>query len=437
MINLGAIIGAGIFVIIGIAAGKAGAALPISILVSAVVAILTGLSFSEIAMHVSKEGGVYEYAKESISPAFGFVGGIMWIFGNIVAVAAVSISLVSYVNSALGTNFPATYMAFAVIIGFAIVNALGIKHSARTLAVMVLLNISILILFVAVSFFFFKAGNFKGMLHGNPSNILSGAAIIFFAFTGFSRITTVGDEVKNPEHTVPRAIIISIAISALIYIAVAAAALGLVLPHYLANSAAPLSTAVLQATHIGILAAIISIGGIFATGGVVLTGILGVSRVLFAMGRDRELPKQVSRLDSFSTPINAIIIATVFSIAFVAFVSFESIVEASNALILLAYATIDVSAINIARKFVGKRKGLLYSRYFSIIPLLGLISIAFTVIYLGVTSIEIAFGIMLFAIAYYAIKIALENAGYTSKRILVVPAHSIVRQFGRSRMRAQ
>ncbi len=435
IINLGAIIGAGIFVIIGIAAGKAGSALPVSIVISAIVAIFTGLSFSEIAMHVSKEGGVYEYAKESLSPAFGFVGGIMWIFGNIVAVAAVSISLVSYINAAIGIHLPEAYTSFAVIIGFAVLNAYGIKHSAKTLAIMVLINVSILIIFVITSLFFFKVGNFSGMLHGSQAGILSGAAIIFFAFTGFSRITTIGDEVKDPEHTVPKAIIISIVISALIYIAVAAAALGLVPPGYLANSSAPLSDAIMHATHLWILATIVAIGGIFATGGVVLTGILGVSRVLFAMGRDRELPSQMSKLDRFSTPVNAIIVAAVFSIAFVAFVSFESIVEASNALILLAYATIDVSAINISRKFTGKKKGLLYSRYFSAIPIMGLLSIAFTVVYLGITSIGIALGIMLVAIAYYAVKVTLENAGYIRKRIAVIPSHSVVRLFGKSRYR--
>ena len=96
MINLGAIIGAGIFVIIGLASYKAGPAVIISILFSGIIAMFTGLSFSEIARHVAKEGGVYEYAKSVVSPSVGFVGGWMWTFGNIIGISAVSLSFGSY-----------------------------------------------------------------------------------------------------------------------------------------------------------------------------------------------------------------------------------------------------------------------------------------------------------------------------------------------------
>ncbi len=103
-INLGAIIGAGIFVIIGLAAGISGSFLPISIVVSSLIALFTGLSFSIISKHVSSEGGVYEYVSAVTNRYLGFLGGILWVFSNIIAIAAVSLSLITYINTLFGIN---------------------------------------------------------------------------------------------------------------------------------------------------------------------------------------------------------------------------------------------------------------------------------------------------------------------------------------------
>jgi len=221
IINLGAIIGAGIFVIIGIAAGMAGPAIIISIFVSAVIAIFTGLSFSEIAQHISKEGGVYEYAKESFAPSAGFVGGTMWTFSNMIAISAVSLSMGSYINALFHLHINLIVFGIPVIIMFAILNMLGIKNSAKTLSILVGVNVIILIIFVVSGLFYFKFADFSNFAPHGFTGVMEGSALIFFAFTGFSRITTVGDEVKNPEKNIPKAIIISIIISSALYAVVA------------------------------------------------------------------------------------------------------------------------------------------------------------------------------------------------------------------------
>ncbi|MCL4411397.1 amino acid permease [Candidatus Marsarchaeota archaeon] len=433
MINLGAIIGAGIFVIVGIAAGMAGPLLPYSILVAAVIAVLTGLSFSEIASHVAKEGGAYEYAREELSPFMGFIAGIMWTFGNIIAIAAVAVSTGSYINALLGTSVPLAYIAIAAILTFMTVNILGIKNSARTIAVLVGINVAVLLIFAIAGLTKFNSVYLTTHVQSGISGLLAGAAIIFFAFTGFSRVTTVGDEVKNPRRTMPRAIILSIAISTAIYVAVAVVALGLVPYGMLAHSSAPLSLA-MSAVHSKALDLIIALGGITATAGVVLTGILGTSRLFFAMGRDRELPRQLSAIDRFSTPINAIIVSAIASIAFVLLVSFDTIVEGANATILVSYFIVNMAALALYMKTrrLQLKGRLIYKRHFVAVPVIGMFAIVMVMAYLSPESLLIAAGILLASIFYYVGMAALRRSGRGSMPTFS-PVHSLVREFGISR----
>ncbi len=439
MINLGAIIGAGIFVIIGIAIGAAGPAIIISIIISAIVAIFTGLSFSEIASHVAKEGGTYEYARVALMPSAGVIAGLAWTFGNIIAIAAVSLSLGSYINVLTHASIPLPYFAITSILIFMLINIFGVKNSAKTITGLVVINIFILITFVIIGMFYFKPSNFAYVLPYGTSGLLTGAALIFFAFTGFSRVTTISDEVVDPEKTIPKAIIISIIISTVLYIAVAIVALGLVPYASLATSAAPLSTAI-ASIHNNILDLIIAIGGIVATAGVMLTGILGTSRVFYAMGRDLELPKMLSRLDRFSTPINSIIISSLLGIVFILFVSFGNIVEAANASILVSYLIINIAAFNLWRnlpKEVQEGAGsapapLRRRRYFGAIPVLGVASILLILAYIRLYGLAIAFGIIAASSIYYVMRHSLYKEMF-SRVSIRIPKRSKVRTFGKSR----
>ena len=433
IINLGAIIGAGIFVIIGIAAGKAGPAIIISIFISAIIAIFTGLSFSEIAQHISKEGGVYEYAKESFAPSAGFIGGTMWTFSNMIAISAVSLSMGSYINSLFHLHINLIIYGIPVIILFAVLNMLGIKNSAKTLSVLVGLNLVILIIFIVSGLFYFKASDFSNFAPHGFTGIMEGSALIFFAFTGFSRITTVGDEVKNPEKNIPKAIIISIIISSALYAVVAVVAIGLISSSSLASASAPLSAAI-KVLHNPYLIVIIAIGGITATAGVVLTGILGTSRVLYAMGRDREIPEHFGKIDKFGTPIYSILLSMAISLLFVYFVGFSTIIEASNVSVLIAYAIIDLSAIILWKKVKNDNPvHLREQKYFFVIPLLGIITIFITISYLGLHAIEISLSVLIIVSIIYVIKHILESRSLVKSARKIIPRISMVREFGKSR----
>jgi APA family basic amino acid/polyamine antiporter len=433
IINLGAIIGAGIFVIIGIAAGKAGPAIVVSIFISAVIAIFTGLSFSEIAQHISKEGGVYEYARESFNPSAGFIGGTMWTFSNMIAISAVSLSTGSYINSLFHLHLNLIIFGIPVIIIFAILNMIGIKSSAKTLSVLVGINIAILVIFVVSGLFYFKAADFTNFAPHGFTGIMEGSALIFFAFTGFSRITTIGDEVKNPEKNIPKAIIISIIISSALYAVVAIIAIGLIPASRLSAASAPLSAAI-AVLHNPYLLVIIAVGGITATAGVVLTGILGTSRVLYAMGRDKEIPGTFGKIDKFGTPVYSILLSMAISLLFVYFIGFSTIIEASNVSVLIAYSIIDVSAVMLWKKVKSDNpKHLREQKYFFIIPLMGIATIFITISYLGLPAIEISLVVLAFVSAIYVIKHTLEKGGYITKIERELPGISMVREFGESR----
>ena len=430
MINLGAIIGAGIFVIIGVAIGHAGPSIIISIILSAIIAILTGLSFAEIARHVAKEGGVYEYAKESFRPFAGFIGGWLWTFGNIIAIAAVSISMGGYVNILFSTHINTVYFAIAAIIAFAAINILGIKNSAKTISGFVIINLAVLLIFIVSGLSSFHLSNFSNFAPNGMTGTIAGAAIIFFAFTGFSRVTTISDEVKDPEKTIPKAIILSIIISTVIYIAVAIVAIGLVPYSNLASSSAPLSTAI-KSMHDSILAIIVAFGGVTATAGVILTGVLGTSRVFFALGRDRELLGFLSYIDRFSTPINAIIVSAVLSIVFLLLVSFGTIVDSSNAAVLSAYFIINVSAIYFYYNL--KKKQQQEKRYIPVVSIAGIFGILLIVAYLDIASLEFLFGIAAVGTIYYVLRNAPIGELKDWRRHMHVPRRSAVRAFGPSR----
>jgi basic amino acid/polyamine antiporter, APA family len=433
MINLGAIIGAGIFVIIGISILRAGPSAILSIILAAAVALLTGLSFSELALHIAKEGGTYEFAKEALTPFAGFMSGWVGTFGSMLAISAVLLSLGGYINSLLGLAVPSIYIAIPALMIFMVINIFGIKHSAKTIRWLVVINILALIIFVMVGIFFFKPSNFAPFTPNGLSGTLAGTAVIFFAFTGFGRVASVAEEVKNPKKNIPKAIVLSIIIATVLYISVAFVALGMLNYRLLGASTSPISAAI-SIVHNKVLDAIIAIGGIAATAGMAFTGVLGSSRVLFAMGRDDELPKQFSAIDRFSTPINAILLVSFLVIIALLFVNFTSTIELSNAGVLVAYAVVNLAALRMSlryRKIKRKNVYLSESKYFPLIPILGFLSIMVLLAYLSVSTLYIITAVLVIGLMYYIYKNA-RKIGWT-RTGTDIPVRSAVREFGYSR----
>jgi APA family basic amino acid/polyamine antiporter len=344
-ISVGAIIGAGIFIVTGIAAGFAGSALMISMLIAAVIALFSALSFAELTAWQPREGSVYEYTYQLISPFAGFLVGWMWILSNTFAGAAVSLGFAYYLT-ALFPILPANWIAAMICIAFTILNFVGIRQSALLNNILVTAKLLILAFFVIYGLWYVNTANFASFAPFQ-TGVFYGAFYIFFAYGGFARVAVIAEEVKNPKRNVPRAIMLSLVISTIVYILVGVIAVGLIGAQQLAQSNSPLKDAISQ-TGISAAAYIVSVGGLLATASVLLTSILGVSRMAYAMARRKDLPQALSALHrKFETPYYSIWIIGVLMALLVLFIDLTRVVAISTFAMLFYYALANASALRL------------------------------------------------------------------------------------------
>lgn len=362
-ISVGAIIGGGIFVVTGIVAGVAGSALVVSMILAALIAFFTALSFVELTSWQPVEGSVYEYTRQLISPFSGFLAGWMWMVSNTFTGAAVSLGFAYYLT-ALIPSLPSNIVAAVLCFTFTALNFFGVRQSARLNTVLVGAKLLILVFFVAFGAFNANTNNF---LPFEPfsAGVLYGAYFIFFAYTGFARVAVVAEEVEYAERNVPRALLLSLVISTIIYVLVGIVALGLVGSTRLSTSASPLAEA-MSATGNPIALQLVSFGGLLATASVLLTAILGVSRMAFSMARRGDMPQVLSKLHgSFCTPYYSIWAIGILMSVLVLFFDLTGVVAVSTFGALFYYALTNVAAFKLK---TGKR------RYHRLISMIGLIT---------------------------------------------------------------
>ncbi|KON33450.1 MAG: hypothetical protein AC479_04585 [miscellaneous Crenarchaeota group-6 archaeon AD8-1] len=353
-LSVGAIIGGGIFVVIGITAGIAGSALVISMMIASLVALFTALSFSELAKWQPVEGSVYEYAHQLISPFSGFLAGWMWIISNTFIGAAVSIGFAYYLSAAI-PSLPTKIVASALVLIFTIINFIGVHKSARFNTLLVIVKLFALLIFIIVGAFYITPSNFEPFSPIN-TGVLFGAVYVFFAYAGFARAAVVAEEVKNSNRNVPRAMLYSLGISTAIYVLVGFVAVGLIGAPELANSNSPLIDAI-SVTGNQLVIEIVSIGGLIATASVLLTAILGVSRMTYSMGRRRDLPQTLSKLHTkFCTPYYSIIIIGAIMAVLVLFFDLTRVVAISAFASLFYYALANIAAIKLKNRKRIKQK---------------------------------------------------------------------------------
>jgi APA family basic amino acid/polyamine antiporter len=362
-ISVGAIIGAGIFVVTGITAGYAGSALVVSMLVAALISLFTALSFAELTAWLPKEGSVHEFGYELISPFAGFLAGWMWMLSNTFTGAAVSLGF-AYYFADLFPTLPPQLVAAVLCIAFTALNFFGIRQSALLNNFLVTAKLIILAFFCIF-----------GMLHANTANFIPfmplqagvfvGAFYIFFAYGGFGRVAVVAEEVKDARRNVPRAIILSLVISTIFYIAVGAVAVALIGATQLSHSNSPLAEAISVAGS-PIAVRIVSAGGLLATASVLLTSILGVSRMAYAMARRRDLPQRLSRLHlKYDTPYYAVWITGISMALLVLLTDLSNVVAVGTFAMLFYYASANVSALRLPKE---------NRLYHNVVPVLGAIT---------------------------------------------------------------
>jgi APA family basic amino acid/polyamine antiporter len=392
-LGIGAIIGSGIFIVTGIVAGIAGSAMIISVLIAGVIALFSALSVAELSAYLPEEGGTYAYAQKLISPFAGFIAGWIWIFSNIFVGAAVSLGFAHYFVT-LVPAVPLKIIAVIICFIFIVINYLGLKESTLLNNVLVTVKVLILLFFVAFGLGFFSFEHFTPLAPSGMTGILSGAALIFFAYTGFARVTIMAEEVKEPEKTIPRSIYLALGISTVIYILVCLVAVGIAGTPALAQSGSPLADAI-RVTGSPEAVLLISLGAMIATASVLLTTIMGISRIVFAMARNNDLPQFLSRISPrFSTPHYAIWITGLFMVAAVLFADLILVVAVSTFAMLIFYFIANIAALRLPRE---------YQRYVSVVPVIGAVTCIGLVAFLEINSwiigiIGLAIGILWYGI---------------------------------------
>jgi APA family basic amino acid/polyamine antiporter len=344
-VSVGAIIGGGIFVVTGIAAGLAGSALVVSMLIAALISLLTALSFVELTAWQPKEGSIYEYSYQLISPFAGFLVGWMWILSNTFAGAAVSLGFAYYLTALIPSLNP-NIVAAIVCLAFTAINYYSVKQSALLNNILVIAKLLILAFFITYGMLFMNPANFTPF---KPLDVgvFSGAVFFFFAYGGFARAAVIAEEVKDAKRNVPRAMLIALAISAIIYVLVGITAVGLVGPNQLANSNSPLEEAI-KATGNSAAIFTIALGGILATASVLLTSVLGVSRMTYAMAKRKDLPQALAKLDpKRNTPIYATWIVGLIMTLLVLLIDLSRVVAISSFAMLFFYTLANISALRL------------------------------------------------------------------------------------------
>jgi APA family basic amino acid/polyamine antiporter len=370
-IGVGAIIGAGIFVVLGIAMGYAGPSVIFSIIIAGIIASFTAFSFAELGSAIPKAGGAYSFAFELLSPAAGFIVGFLWLFAQIVGGATISLGFASYFV-AIFPAFSIKTVAVLAAMGLTGLNLIGIKQSSIVNNILVIIKIGILALFIGFGFFQINPQYLSDFSPNGIYGVLQGAGFIFFAYLGFGRISTLGEEVKNPERNLPLAVLLALCLSVVLYVLTGLTAAGLQDYQILAQSGSPIAVAA-NATGNSMLEAAVSIGALIATASVLLTNLLGLSRVAFAMARNGQLPKSVARVSlRLGTPFVSILAMGALLTALAYVLDLREAAAITSFSILFVHLTVNLSAIRLRRKMLGNA-GFRVPLY-PLIPLSGFIS---------------------------------------------------------------
>ncbi|MEU6954597.1 APC family permease [Streptomyces sp. NPDC045714] len=286
VIGLGSMIGAGIFVALGPAAEAAGSGLLLALAVAAVVAYCNATSSARLAARYPRSGGAYVYGRERLGAFWGYLAGWAFVVGKTASCAAMALTVGAYL-------WPGQERAVAVaaVAALTAVNYAGVQKSARLTRVVVAVVLTVLaaVVLAALTSSGADASRMRIGSDAGVGGVIRSAGLLFFAFAGYARIATLGEEVRDPARTLPRAIPIALGITLAVYALVAGAALAVLGPGGLADTTAPLADTV-RAAGAGLLAPVVRVGGAIAALGALLALILGVSRSTLAMARDRHLP---------------------------------------------------------------------------------------------------------------------------------------------------
>ncbi|KEF39350.1 gamma-aminobutyrate permease-like transporter [Schinkia azotoformans MEV2011] len=371
-LGIGAMVGAGIFVLSGVATGKAGPAVMVSFILASLLAILLGLCYGELASRYPRAGGSYEYARETMGDFIGTIVGWAYWGAWLAASSFVSQGFGHYLNALTGA--PPKLSAVLLLIGLGMLNIVGIKFSGKLQVGIVCTVIAVLIGFFI---FGFKNVNFSYYQPFSPngfSGILEATLVGFLSIVGWDAIVASGEEIRNPKKVIPLAIITSIMVVLFLYLGLLFVSIGVIPWQEFGASEVPVALASQQ--FLGDLGPIfISLIIVLALPATCNAFIITISRTAFAMGRNGLLPKKIAYIHPrFQTPIWAITLGVGIQIAFTLISSINIAVTATGFLYLLTFIfTIIAFFISRKRATIKDKEAQFYVPFYPFIPISALL----------------------------------------------------------------
>ena len=363
MIGLGSMVGAGVFAVWAPAAAAAGSWLLLALLLALVVATCNATSTAQLAAAIPTSGGAYVFGRELLGPWWGFAAGWCFVIGKTASCAAMALTFAAYALPAdLGTHpLVRGAVAAAAVAALTAVSIRGITRTARAATVLLAVVVVALALVVAVTWLGPAAdstGNLVargvGGTGGGVGGVLQAAGLLFFAFAGYARVATLGEEVREPRRTIPRAVLTSLVLAAVLYAVLAATLLARLGTDRLAASTAPLRDVVLAGRADGgsptalVTAAVVavSVGAAAACLGAVLSVLAGISRTALAMARERDLPAPLAHVEpAHQVPRVAQLAVAAVVVVVVLLVDLRGAVGFSSFGVLLYYAVANLAAL--------------------------------------------------------------------------------------------
>jgi basic amino acid/polyamine antiporter, APA family len=341
VIGLGAMLGAGVFAAPGPAAAVAGSWLLAGLALAAVVAYANATSSAQLAARYPEAGGTYVYARERLGGYWGFLAGWSFVVGKTASLAAMALTFGAYVAPEL-----ARPLGIGAVVAMTVVNYRGVEKTARVTRIVVALVFATLAAVVVASVTGGAASpsNLESGAPGGVWGVLQAGGLLFFAFAGYARIATLGEEVRDPARAIPRAIPIALGLVVVVYATVLTAALLAVGPTTLAKAPAPLVAAV-EAGRWSALEPLVRAGAAIAAAGVLLSLLAGVSRTALAMARRRELPGSLDAVHPrYRTPYRAEVTTAVVVCAIVLVADLRGAIGFSSFAVLTYYGLANASA---------------------------------------------------------------------------------------------
>jgi len=368
--GIGIILGAGIYALIGVAAGVAGPALWLSFLIAGIIATLTGLSYAELSSIFKKDGAEYDYINKAFNPYFAWFVGVMMLFAAIFTAATVALGFGGYFQSL--TGLPVLLMAFVLLIVLTIINFIGIRESAFLNTIFTVIEASGLIFIIILGIKHWGSVNLLEMPNG-MTGVLRAGALVFFSYIGFESIVKLTEETKHATKNIPRAVMFSVAVSTVIYVLVAVSAVSLLSWQKLGVSTAPLA----EVAGVGLgkyTFLIIGIIALFSTTNTVLMDIVTTSRMVYGMARRKVLPRFLGVVHGVTrTPYAAIAVVSIITGLFVLIHDIERVASIANFFTFLTFALINFAVIALRFSYKQKRSFKIPLSLFGVpvLPLLG------------------------------------------------------------------